>query len=62
MLHAVKQALVGGGAQTRLKDIQKDLLAQPIVASKIVDQISGIDLRRNWDGRIVACILGVQNH
>lgn len=44
---------------TRLKDIQRDLLAKPILASKIVDQVSGIDFRRNWDERIVACILGV---
>ena len=44
---------------TRLKDIQRGLLAKPILASKIVDQVSGIDLRRNWDERIVACILGV---
>ena len=44
---------------TLLNDIQRDLLAKPILASKIVDQVSGIDLRRNWDERIVACILGV---
>jgi hypothetical protein len=44
---------------TRLRDIQKDLIATPIAASKIVDEITGIDMRRNWDERIVACILGV---
>jgi superfamily II DNA or RNA helicase len=44
---------------TRLRDIQKDLLAKPIAASKILDEITGIDTRRNWDERIVACILGV---
>jgi hypothetical protein len=44
---------------TRLKDIQKDLIAEPIPAGKILDEIAGIDTRRNWDERLVACILGV---
>jgi hypothetical protein len=43
----------------RLRNIQKDLMAHPIAASKILDEITGIDTRRNRDKRIVACILGV---
>jgi len=44
---------------TRLRDIQKNLQGSPILAAKILDQVTGIDMRRNWDERIVACILGV---
>lgn len=44
---------------TRLKDIQKNLQGEPILAAKILDQVTGIDMRRHWDERIVACILGV---
>ncbi|MDE3735931.1 SNF2-related protein [Pseudomonas resinovorans] len=45
-------------AITRLRDIQKDLLAHPVPAQKLIDRVSGIAMRQTWEERIVACILG----
>ncbi|GLZ87515.1 hypothetical protein Pres01_35660 [Metapseudomonas resinovorans] len=45
-------------AITRLRNIQKDLLADPVPAQKLIDRVSGIAMRQTWEERIVACVLG----
>lgn len=45
-------------AITRLRDIQRDLLAEPIPAQRVIERISGIAMRQTWEERIVACVLG----
>lgn len=45
-------------AITRLRDIQKSLLADPIPAEQVLDRIAGIATRQTWEERIVACVLG----
>ncbi|MFZ6049579.1 SNF2-related protein [Pseudomonas sp. CR3202] len=42
----------------RLRDLQTSLKTKPITASRLFDRIAGIDLRRRWEERIVACIFG----
>lgn len=44
---------------TRLKDIQRELLANPLPVSRLLDRVTGIKLRQPWEERIVACIVGV---
>lgn len=43
---------------TRLRDVQKELLAEPIPAQRVIERISGIAMRQTWEERIVACVLG----
>jgi hypothetical protein len=45
-------------AITRLRDIQKSLLADPVHVQLLLDRVSGIATRQTWEERIVACILG----
>lgn len=45
-------------AITRLRDIHKSLLADPIPAQQLLDRVAGIATRQTWEERIVACILG----
>jgi len=43
---------------TRLRHLQKELLAEPIPAQRVIERISGIAMRQTWEERIVACVLG----
>ncbi|WP_341304681.1 SNF2-related protein [Pseudomonas sp. TMP25] len=43
---------------TRLRDIQKSLLADPIPVQQLLDRVAGIATRQTWEERIVACVLG----
>ena len=45
-------------AITRLRDIQKSLLADPIPVQQLLDRVAGIATRQTWEERIVACVLG----
>ncbi|EIY2609043.1 SNF2-related protein [Pseudomonas aeruginosa] len=45
-------------AITRLRDIQKSLLADPVPAQQLLDRVAGIATRQTWEERIVACVLG----
>lgn len=42
----------------RLRDLQPGLKRKPIEAALLLKKLSGIELRRPWEQRIVACILG----
>lgn len=51
--HGARKAAI-----TRLRDIQKSLLADPVPAQLLLDRVSGIATRQTWEERIVACVLG----
>lgn len=42
----------------RLKDLEPSLRKNPIDVSVLLGKMDGVELRRSWDERIVACILG----
>ncbi|WOS76221.1 helicase-related protein [Pseudomonas aeruginosa] len=45
-------------AITRLRDIQKSLLVDPVPAQQLLYRVAGIATRQTWEERIVACVLG----
>ncbi|WP_256583343.1 SNF2-related protein [Pseudomonas sp. Irchel 3F3] len=45
-------------SMTRLRDLEPSLRAVPIALEVLLKRIQGVDLRRRWEERIVACILG----
>ncbi len=45
-------------SMTRLRDLEPSLRSAPIDLDVILKKIQGVDLRRRWEERIVACILG----
>ncbi|WP_258230053.1 SNF2-related protein [Pseudomonas putida] len=45
-------------AMVRLRDLEPGLKSQPIPLEVLLKKLSGVDLRRRWEERIVACILG----
>ena len=51
--HGARKAAI-----TRLRDIQKSLLADPVPAQQLLDRVAGIATRQTWEERIVACVLG----
>jgi len=42
----------------RLRDLEPGLKTNPIPAADMLRKLDGIDLRKPWEERIVACILG----
>lgn len=44
-------------AITRLRDIQKGMLADPVPAQQLLGRVAGIATRQTWEERIVACVL-----
>lgn len=45
-------------SMTRLRDLEPSLRSTPIDLDVILKKLQGVDLRRRWEERIVACILG----
>lgn len=45
-------------SMTRLRDLEPCLKADPIDLDVLLKKLQGVDLRRRWEERIVACILG----
>lgn len=42
----------------RLRDLEPDLKSRPIGVEVLLKKLQGVELRRRWEERIVACILG----
>lgn len=45
-------------SMARLRDLELSLKNQPIAVEVLLKKLNGVDLRRRWEERIVACILG----
>jgi hypothetical protein len=45
-------------SMARLRDLEPGLKSQPIAVDVLLRKLNGVDLRRRWEERIVACILG----
>jgi hypothetical protein len=45
-------------SMARLRDLEPSLKSQPIAVDVLLRKLNGVDLRRRWEERIVACILG----
>lgn len=42
----------------RLRDLEPSLKSHPIEVDVMLKKLNGVELRRSWEERIVACILG----